>query len=226
MGSITESTQEGSILAQNLPPPKSITASKIPTRIVTVKKDDPYNMMYKVKNKDTGNHQALKYKFLGEVFDIREYGQKKETEPYDIKNKYGISLSRRQQAWQDWWNERKKNNYLLLEHAKFGDVDNCAKLLDKKKGDLKADVNTKGDNDWTPLHFACLNGNQELVNLLLYNEANIDAETTLKFTPLIIASQKGHEDIVQLLINSGADINCKDIYNNTPLHYAAQNGRK
>mmetsp|Transcript_16589 Transcript_16589/g.14432 ORF Transcript_16589/g.14432 Transcript_16589/m.14432 type:complete len:97 (+) Transcript_16589:460-750(+) len=95
------------------------------------------------------------------------------------------------------------------------------KLLDKKRGDLRADVNTKGDNDWTPLHFACLNGNIDLINLLLYNEANIDAETTLKFTPLIIASQKGHEEIVQLLINSGADVNCKDIYNNTPLHYAA-----
>jgi ankyrin repeat protein len=141
-----------------------------------------------------------------------------------LKNKYGISLSRRQQAWQDWWNERKKNNHQLLDSSKFGDVDTCIKLLDKKKGDLRADVNTKGDNDWTPLHFACLNGNYELSNLLIYNEANIDAETTLKFTPIIIAAQKGHEEIVQLLINSGTDINSKDIYNNTPLHYAAQNG--
>jgi ankyrin repeat protein len=213
MGSITESTQEGTKLAQNLPPPKSITASKIPTRIL--KKEDPHNMVFKVKNKDTG-----------EVFDIRDANHKKEVESADIKNKHGISLSRRQQAWQDWWNERKKNNYLLLEHAKFGDVDACIKLLDKKKGDLKADANSKGDNDWTPLHFACLNGNKELVNLLLYNEANIDAETTLKFTPLIIASQKGHEEIVQLLINTGVEINCKDVYNNTPLHYAAQNGHK
>ena len=58
----------------------------------------------------------------------------------------------------------------------------------------------------------------------MYNEANIEAETTLKFTPLIIACQKGHKEISQMLINAGADINSADIYNNTPLHYAAQNG--
>lgn len=53
MGSIAESTQEGSILAQNLPAPKTVNASKMPTRILA-KKDDPYNMAFKVKNKDTG----------------------------------------------------------------------------------------------------------------------------------------------------------------------------
>lgn len=59
MGSITESTQEGSVLAQNLPPPKSINASKIPVKLI--KKEDPYNMTFKVKNKDTGK---MSYKFL------------------------------------------------------------------------------------------------------------------------------------------------------------------
>ena len=160
------------------------------------------------------------------MYDIREISPRKETDTSESKIKYGATVNRRQQAWQDWWTERKKNNFQLLECAKFGDVDGCTRLLDKKKGDLKADVNSKGDNDWTSLHFACLNGNTQLVSLLLFNEANIDAETTLKFTPLIIACQKGHEEIVQVLINSGADINCKDVYNNTPLHYAAQNGIK
>ncbi len=53
MGSIAESTQEGSVLAQNLPAPKTVNASKIPTKILQ-KKEDPYNMAFKVKNKDTG----------------------------------------------------------------------------------------------------------------------------------------------------------------------------
>ena len=107
---------------------------------------------------------------------------------------------------------------------KHGNLTACKDLLDKKRGELKAEVNFKGENDWTPLHFACLSGNAFLVELLIFNEANVEAETSLKFTPLIISSQKGHKEIVQRLINAGADINCSDIYHNTPLHYAAQNG--
>jgi len=133
---------------------------------------------------------------------------------------------KRQQAWQEWFTEKKKNNQYLLEAAKFGDIQLAIQLLDKKKGDLRADVNAKGENNWTALHFACLTGNHDFVNLLLFNEAITDAETTLKFTPLHIAAQKGHSEIVQLLINTGADINAKDLYNNSPLHYASQNGNK
>ena len=97
-------------------------------------------------------------------------------------------------------------------------------MLDKKRGELKADVNFKGENDWTPLHFVCLNGNMRLVNYFIYNGANVDSETTLQFTPLIIACQKGFEEIAHILINSGSDINSHDIYNNTPLHYSSQYG--
>lgn len=121
-------------------------------------------------------------------------------------------------------NEKKKINQEFLTAAKYGDQNLCAEFLDKKRGDLKADVNCKGENDWTPLHFCCLNGNAGLVELLVFNEGNIEAETTLKFTPLIIACQKGHKEIAQLLINAGADINSADIYNNTPLHYCSQYG--
>jgi len=133
---------------------------------------------------------------------------------------------KRQQAWQEWFTEKKKNNQDLLEAAKFGDIQLAMRLLDKRKGDLRADVNAKGENNWTALHFACLTGNYDFVNLLFFNEASADAETTLKFTPLHVAAQKGHSEIVQLLINTGADINAKDLYNNSPLHYASQNGKK
>ena len=122
--------------------------------------------------------------------------------------------------------ERKKINQEFLFAAKHGDLAKCKDLVDKKRGDLRADVNHKGENDWTPLHFCCLTGNVLLVELLIFNEANIEAETTLKFTPLIIACQKGNKEIAQMLINAGADINCTDTYMNTPIHYAAQNGNK
>ena len=121
-------------------------------------------------------------------------------------------------------NEKKKINQELLNSAKYGDFDLCVDLLDKKRGELRADVNFKGENDWNPLHFVCLNSNVRLLNFLIYNGANVDSETTLKFTPLIIACQKGFEETAHILISSGSDINSRDIYNNTPLHYCSQYG--
>lgn len=121
-------------------------------------------------------------------------------------------------------NEKKRVNQEFWTAAKYDDIFACKGYLDKKRGELRADVNFKGDNGWTALHFAALNGNSAVTDLLLLHEAEIEAETSLKFTPLIIACQKGHKEIVQKLITSGADINSADLYNNTSLHYAAQNG--
>lgn len=60
LGSITESTQEGSVLAQNLPPTKQIIASKIPTKLI--RKDDPFAFQTKLKHKDhSGKHQTIRF---------------------------------------------------------------------------------------------------------------------------------------------------------------------
>jgi len=143
-----------------------------------------------------------------------------------VSSRHVSQSDKRQQAWQEWWSEKKKTNNRFLQACQSGDLLVCQQLLDKKRGDLAADINTKGENDWTPIHFACLNGNTSLVYLLISKEANIDGETSLKFTPLHITAQKGFEEIAQLLINAGADVNCKDIFNNTPLHYSSQNRHK
>lgn len=50
-------------------------------------------------------------------------------------------------------------------------------LLDKRRGDKKADVNAKGEDNWTPLHYAALNGNAKLLSFLLYHDAVIDSVT-------------------------------------------------
>jgi len=58
--------------------------------------------------------------------------------------------------------------------SKINNFDKCVELLDKKKGDLRADVNALGEENWSPLHYASINGNAKLVSFLLYNEAIID----------------------------------------------------
>jgi ankyrin repeat protein len=63
-------------------------------------------------------------------------------------------------------------------------------LLSTSNKAMKPDVNFKSDTEWTALHYACLNGNHELVSLLIYEEADIEAETSSLLTPLMIACQK------------------------------------
>ena len=80
----------------------------------------------------------------------------------------------------------------LLYFSKINDFEKCLKILTlkdfvKQKHIL---INFKGNNDWCSLHYASLNGNLKLVDLLLYNEAIIDAKTSSKLTPLMIACQK------------------------------------
>ena len=57
-------------------------------------------------------------------------------------------------------------------------------------GDLKPEINNRDGNSWTALHYACLNGNYNIVLCLLKNEANIELTNDLKQTPLIVATLK------------------------------------
>jgi ankyrin repeat protein len=56
------------------------------------------------------------------------------------------------------------------------------------KGKIIADVNYKVENYWTALHIACYKGNLTMVNMLLFNGAEIESKTKGKVTPLMIAS--------------------------------------
>ncbi|KAE9556621.1 hypothetical protein FO519_000027 [Halicephalobus sp. NKZ332] len=75
----------------------------------------------------------------------------------------------------------------------------------------------------TPLHYACMAGNIEMVKLLIEHEANVNAvQKTTHATPLHFACQSGNEKIVKFLLDKGAVPHIKDSYNNTSLHYAVR----
>ena len=80
----------------------------------------------------------------------------------------------------------------FLYFAKINDCEKCLKILSLKEFTKQRPqlINYKGSNDWCPLHYASLNGNVKLVDLLLVNETEIDAETSSKLTSLMIACQK------------------------------------
>ncbi|WP_242489919.1 ankyrin repeat domain-containing protein [Noviherbaspirillum cavernae] len=65
-----------------------------------------------------------------------------------------------------------------------------------------AQVNRPG---WTPLHYASLIGNNDIVRLLIENHAYIDAASPNKTTPIMMAALGGHILTVKLLLDEGAD---------------------
>ena len=69
------------------------------------------------------------------------------------------------------------------------------------------------------LHLAVLKNNQEIVQLLLDNGADIDIKALDEFkgSPLEWAAFFGIKEIAVFLVESGADINSKNAYGTTPL---------
>jgi uncharacterized protein len=70
-----------------------------------------------------------------------------------------------------------------------------------------ADVNKTG---WTPLHYAATGGHLEIMQLLLDQNAYIDAESPNGTTPLMMAAQYSSAAAVKLLLDAGADPTLKN----------------
>lgn len=67
----------------------------------------------------------------------------------------------------------------------------------------RADINARDNFKWTPLHHACHSGQEDLVQLLLENGAEMDAQTINGGTPLMRAIESSREAVVELLISKG-----------------------
>src|SRR5277367_3431489 len=121
-----------------------------------------------------------------------------------------------------------------------GDVEQFETLLMKayfnenRDGDLekaKALVNDnpslvfgKNGNGSTPLHLAASKGLKDLVELLLANEADANAEDGSGDTPLHLAVMAGHRDVAELLLANKARVNVTNDRGKTPLWYVTIGG--
>ncbi len=86
-----------------------------------------------------------------------------------------------------------------------------------------ADANTAQTDGLTGLHWAALNDNREIVNLLLYAGATVKPLTRVGgYTPLHLAARSGHADIVSALLEAGAEADAFTATGVTALHFAAQ----
>ena len=88
-----------------------------------------------------------------------------------------------------------------------------------------ADVNAAQGDGMTALHWAALNGDPELTQLLLYAGANVGAKTRIGgYTPLHLAAQMGHASVIAPLIASGSQVGAVTSTGATALMHAAHSG--
>jgi tetratricopeptide (TPR) repeat protein len=74
------------------------------------------------------------------------------------------------------------------------------------------------------LFTAVVNGNVEVVELLLKAGADIEAKDDFGLTPISLAAWRGHTEVVKLLLKARADIEVKDDFGLTPISLAASRG--
>jgi uncharacterized protein len=88
-----------------------------------------------------------------------------------------------------------------------------------------ADANSSQGDGMTALHWAAMNGNAEMAQLLLYAGATVKATTRIgSITPLYLAAEFGHSNVVDVLLKAGADAQSVAIGGVTPLMMAASSG--
>src|SRR5499433_153735 len=91
----------------------------------------------------------------------------------------------------------------VADAAQKGDKDTVRSLIRQA-----VDVNAAQGDGMTALHWAALNGDAELAQLLLYAGASVKATTRLGgYSPLFMAAKSGHAPVIDVLLSSGSNPN-------------------
>ena len=105
----------------------------------------------------------------------------------------------------------------LMLAALKGELQLCQLMIQKG-----GDVNKPG---WTPLHYAATHGHLAVLNLLLEENAYIDAASPNNTTPLMMAAQYGTPAAVKLLLEAGADPMLKNDLGLSAIDFAVRGKR-
>ncbi|KAK0738811.1 ankyrin repeat-containing domain protein [Schizothecium vesticola] len=114
-----------------------------------------------------------------------------------------------------------KNGKSALHFAAHGGHVAIGRVLIKEGCDVDAREEEEG---WPPMMIAAQEGHLSFVDLLMENNANIDAEKEGGATSLWVAAQQGHSDIVKRLLEAGAKQLSAMPGDRRPIHQAAQRG--
>merc|ERR1712098_833146 len=105
-------------------------------------------------------------------------------------------------------NAQDDSKHTPLMIAIYNESNKCAKLILGKEG---VDVNLVDKRDSTALHFAAMNGNEEMCGTLLGKCADVNAQDDDNRTPLMIAIYNESNKCSKLILGKeGVDVNLVD----------------
>ena len=115
----------------------------------------------------------------------------------------------------------KKNQLDIFEAASLGKLERLRECA----SDV-ATVNSRSNDGFTALHFACYFGQPEAARLLIEKGAVVDAVSSnpMKLMPLHSAASVRNLEAARLLLENGAPVNARQQGGWVPIHAAAQNG--
>jgi ankyrin repeat protein len=108
----------------------------------------------------------------------------------------------------------------LMLAAKDGQAGQITRLLN-----FGLDVNTRDDENNTPLIIAAGNGHAEALKALLAVGADVDARNQQRTSALSAACSGGHLDAAGVLVKAGASLAVKNVEGFTPLALACRRGQ-
>lgn len=126
---------------------------------------------------------------------------------------YGVNDSMAKESTSDSALQKKFGDYSAM-----GRLDDLKSMLSSEPSLVHSRIN--GENNERPLHWACLNGDPEVVNFLIRNGAEVNTRDAQGMTPLHWAAWQGQIEAAKILVKFGAEVNAKNISNHTPLDRA------
>ncbi|CAH8446144.1 unnamed protein product [Schistosoma haematobium] len=96
-------------------------------------------------------------------------------------------------------------------------------LLQREIESRNFNIDVPDNQGFTPLLWACANGQKAAVELLVFYGANIILSGDNGETGLLLAASRGHFDVVLYLLKAGCPVDLSDELCNTALMFAAYN---
>ncbi|XP_008821345.1 ankyrin repeat domain-containing protein 49 [Nannospalax galili] len=127
----------------------------------------------------------------------------------------------RNEEWYQLQEKKMENDpgKLLLWAAEKNRLATVQRLLSEKA----TQVNTRDEDEYTPLHRAAYNGHLDIVRELVAQGADVHAVTVDGWTPLHSACKWNNTRVASFLLQHDSDINAQTKGLLTPLHLAAGN---
>jgi uncharacterized protein len=101
---------------------------------------------------------------------------------------------------------------------------NDAEAVRKIVGGGEGNPNQVDDQSRTAMHYAAINGNLQIIAILIKAGAKLDPVDPLEDTPLHLAADQNQTEAAQLLLDAGAAVDPQNKDGMTPLMIAASRG--